>query len=201
METKALIIQTALSTFMEKGYDNTTLNDVAEKIGITKPALYYHFKNKEELFNEVMDTFLNYFEEIMCNLEVVTNFQDVLQKMYSSLQDYIIFLKQYTHLEINNDDIMLKYYYLIYDAIKRNENFRKRINLIYGKNIKNLEVLIIEAQENGEINKNIDCRIFAFQIIALIKGTFILSIFDPSIDLQQLGTRMYENWWSLLERQ
>jgi AcrR family transcriptional regulator len=49
---KEAVLQTAVQLFIEKGYRQTSLDDVAEKLKITKPALYYYFHNKEEIYLE-----------------------------------------------------------------------------------------------------------------------------------------------------
>ena len=46
------VLQTAVQLFIDKGYRQTSLDDVAEKLKITKPALYYYFRNKEEIYLE-----------------------------------------------------------------------------------------------------------------------------------------------------
>jgi AcrR family transcriptional regulator len=43
------ILQVALELFTERGYDGTSLREIAEKLDVTKAALYYHFKSKEAL--------------------------------------------------------------------------------------------------------------------------------------------------------
>lgn len=49
---KEAVLQTAVELFIEKGYRQTSLDDVAKKLKITKPALYYYFRNKEEIYLE-----------------------------------------------------------------------------------------------------------------------------------------------------
>lgn len=46
------ILQTAAHLFLEKGYGRTLMNDVADRLNITKPALYHYFDNKEEILLE-----------------------------------------------------------------------------------------------------------------------------------------------------
>ena len=46
------MLQTAAQLFLEKSYSRTSLNDVAERLHITKPALYHYFHNKEEILLE-----------------------------------------------------------------------------------------------------------------------------------------------------
>ena len=46
------ILETAAQLFLEKSYGRTSLNDVAESLNITKPALYHYFRNKEEILLE-----------------------------------------------------------------------------------------------------------------------------------------------------
>jgi AcrR family transcriptional regulator len=43
------ILDVALDLFIENGYDGTSLREVAEKLGVTKAALYYHFASKEDI--------------------------------------------------------------------------------------------------------------------------------------------------------
>jgi AcrR family transcriptional regulator len=47
------IVTAAAEVFGTKGYLATTMDDVAERLGVTKPAIYYHFRGKEELYVEV----------------------------------------------------------------------------------------------------------------------------------------------------
>ena len=49
---KEAVLQTAVQMFMERGYWQTSLDDVAEKLKITKPAIYHYFRNKEEIYLE-----------------------------------------------------------------------------------------------------------------------------------------------------
>jgi AcrR family transcriptional regulator len=43
-DTRTRIQDVALDLFIEQGYEATSLREIAEKLGVTKAALYYHFK-------------------------------------------------------------------------------------------------------------------------------------------------------------
>jgi AcrR family transcriptional regulator len=47
--TRERILDVALDLFTEKGYDKTSLREIAEQLGFTKAALYYHFASKEDI--------------------------------------------------------------------------------------------------------------------------------------------------------
>ena len=47
--TKDRILDIALDLFTEKGFDGTSLREIAEKLGVTKAALYYHFASKDDI--------------------------------------------------------------------------------------------------------------------------------------------------------
>jgi AcrR family transcriptional regulator len=47
--TRERILDVALDLFVEKGYEKTSLREIAERMGFTKAALYYHFASKSEL--------------------------------------------------------------------------------------------------------------------------------------------------------
>jgi AcrR family transcriptional regulator len=47
------ILDVALELFNEQGYDATSLREIAERLGVTKAALYYHFKSKADILLEL----------------------------------------------------------------------------------------------------------------------------------------------------
>lgn len=65
---KAAILQTAATLFREHGYERTRLDDVAQALNVTKPALYYYFKNKEEILVAIQQAG---FDEIMNELRAL----------------------------------------------------------------------------------------------------------------------------------
>ena len=48
-DTRERILDVALDLFTEQGYDGTSLRQIAEQLGVTKAALYYHFESKEDI--------------------------------------------------------------------------------------------------------------------------------------------------------
>ncbi|MFZ4517772.1 MAG: TetR/AcrR family transcriptional regulator [Microthrixaceae bacterium] len=53
-ERRTQLLATAETVFADKGYHATSMNDVAEAAGVTKPVLYQHFSSKRELFVELL---------------------------------------------------------------------------------------------------------------------------------------------------
>ncbi|TCB97677.1 TetR/AcrR family transcriptional regulator [Micromonospora zingiberis] len=53
--TRERIKAVALELFTEQGYEATSLREVAERLGVTKAALYYHFKSKDEIVTSVVE--------------------------------------------------------------------------------------------------------------------------------------------------
>ena len=55
LDTKNSILDAAEDVFNDRGYSQTSLNEIAETAGVTRGAIYWHFKNKEDLFNEMCE--------------------------------------------------------------------------------------------------------------------------------------------------
>jgi DNA-binding transcriptional ArsR family regulator len=53
MDTRTRILQEAARLFTEKGYEATSVQDLAEALGLSKAALYHHFRSKEEILLEI----------------------------------------------------------------------------------------------------------------------------------------------------
>jgi AcrR family transcriptional regulator len=60
-DTRARIQRVALELFAEQGYDKTSLREIAERLDVTKAALYYHFKSKEDIVRSLVE---DYFGQI-----------------------------------------------------------------------------------------------------------------------------------------
>lgn len=54
-DTRERIKDVALELFTEQGYEQTSLREIAERLGVTKAALYYHFKSKEEIVHAFVE--------------------------------------------------------------------------------------------------------------------------------------------------
>jgi AcrR family transcriptional regulator len=53
--TRERILEAALDLFSEQGFDKTSLRQVAERVGVTKAGLYYHFPSKEDLLSSLVE--------------------------------------------------------------------------------------------------------------------------------------------------
>src|ERR1700735_696765 len=53
-DARARILDSALELFSEHGFDGTTLQQIADRLGFTKAALYYHFRSKDDLLRALI---------------------------------------------------------------------------------------------------------------------------------------------------
>jgi AcrR family transcriptional regulator len=59
------VLKAGVQLFSKQGFDGTTTLEIAEEAHVTKPVLYYHFKNKDGLFtNILLSTFTEYFDRL-----------------------------------------------------------------------------------------------------------------------------------------
>lgn len=66
-QTVENIISVSAKLFNEKGYDKTSMQDIVDALGMSKGAIFHHFKSKEEIFNTVMSKQSAYAEEMINN--------------------------------------------------------------------------------------------------------------------------------------
>src|SRR6516165_5426796 len=64
-DTRARIQQVALELFAEQGYERTSLREIAERLGVTKAALYYHFKSKEDIVHSFTEDYFTRLDAVI----------------------------------------------------------------------------------------------------------------------------------------
>jgi AcrR family transcriptional regulator len=103
---KRNLLEAGIDLFAEKGYASTSVREIVEKAGVTKPVLYYYFQSKEGMFHAILNRSAKRLETML---------SDVLEAP-GSVFDRLIHL--YRHL---------------YEGILENPNLFKMIhNLIFG---------------------------------------------------------------------
>lgn len=63
--TRERIQAVALELFTEQGYEKTSLREIAERLGVTKAALYYHFRSKDEIVSSFVEDRLTMMDELI----------------------------------------------------------------------------------------------------------------------------------------
>src|SRR3954466_6507793 len=64
-DTRQRIQDVALELFAEQGYEKTSLREIAECLDVTKAALYYHFKTKEEIIVSLFEALTQPIQELI----------------------------------------------------------------------------------------------------------------------------------------
>jgi AcrR family transcriptional regulator len=64
-DTRSRLRELALELFAEQGYEKTSLREIAERLGVTKAALYYYFKSKEDIVRSLVEDYVNDLDELI----------------------------------------------------------------------------------------------------------------------------------------
>jgi AcrR family transcriptional regulator len=80
------VLKTAAQLFLEKSFGRTSMNDVAERLNITKPALYHYFNNKEDILLECYRLGVGLIEETLN--EIADHCGNGLQKVEAFIHSY-----------------------------------------------------------------------------------------------------------------
>ena len=68
-DTRQRILDTATDLFVERGYEATSLREIAEAVGVTKAALYYHFTSKDELLRALIEPLEEFQQRLLTLME------------------------------------------------------------------------------------------------------------------------------------
>jgi AcrR family transcriptional regulator len=96
-DTRARIQEVALELFTDQGYEATSLREIAERLGVTKAALYYHFKTKDDIVASLIDDRVGMVEDL---LEWARSQPDSTQMRREFIQRYAEQLHQAHHYQV-----------------------------------------------------------------------------------------------------
>lgn len=88
-ETKADIRKVAIELFTEQGYEATSLREIAERLGITKAALYYHFSSKEDIVRSLFSAHLDSLDQMVAWAREQTPAADLPNRAVDRMVDLV----------------------------------------------------------------------------------------------------------------
>jgi AcrR family transcriptional regulator len=94
MNTKDKILNAMFKLIAEKGYEGSSIGQICEIVGISKPAVYYYFKSKEEIFIELFQTIIDGTNEVF-NMEKLNDITTVDSYYNYLIDEYNVFLESY----------------------------------------------------------------------------------------------------------
>jgi AcrR family transcriptional regulator len=157
------VLKTAAQLFLEKSYGRTSLNDVAERLKITKPALYHYFRNKEEILLECYRIGTGLIEEILN--DIAAHCGTGLAKVEAFIYSYAnVMTVNFGRCVMRLDDGDLSS-----DALGEVRNYKRKID-------RRLRSFIQEGIEDGSITP-CDPKIAAFSIAGALN--WICQWYEP----------------------
>ena len=95
-DTRERILTVANELFTEQGYEGTSLREIADRLGITKAALYYHFRSKDEILTTLLNPFFVLLDDLLGRLEDAHDIEawaDALTWVVTKIFDYLDFFR------------------------------------------------------------------------------------------------------------
>jgi AcrR family transcriptional regulator len=198
MSTKQKILDVSLQLFMQVGFENTYMDDVAKKAGITKPAVYYYFKDKQALFEACASMFLEEMEQMMKpEGGEIPPLEEMLFTIFGSLPAWLARYEQMSGT--SNHASLLRSQVFIYDAMTRIPDFRSAISTLYRNSAMLLQQACEEAARRGEIRSGVDITAIGILINSMVEGLMLMAMIDPQIDLLTLGHKSAVTLWQMLK--
>jgi len=88
-EAERRLLSSALALFSEKGYEGTSIREIIERAGVTRPVLYYYFENKEHLFRRLVESwFAELVEDMDRALDGVVGLREQLTSMIVNMFEH-----------------------------------------------------------------------------------------------------------------
>lgn len=182
-ETKELLFNAALQVCSKKGYQGTTLNDIAKEAGVTRGAIHWHFGNKLNLFISIAEKAQKKINEVIedsikDDQTPLTSLKIIMQNFFSYVfknQEFKNIVNIAVRAKMSDDLADLKEVYI--EALENRKKF--------------IIDLIKEGMETGEIKKNLNPERTSAAIISFVSGSVNNWIFNAELFPLESGVDDY----------
>ena len=147
------IIQAATKIFSEKGYQDTSMDDIAKEIGVTKATLYSYFDSKKDIYNIIA---VSANQKLREALRTSLNNKDYVGALGGIVNWKIDLLKEFIHTSID-----------IVKLSPHNEDVIKILRDEREKDLKSLQEFIQSQIDNKVMRSDVDAYILANVVLAL----------------------------------
>jgi AcrR family transcriptional regulator len=155
-EVRKKIVTSAHSLFLRKGYHGTTMEEIADSLGVTKPALYQYFPGKEDLYAAVAEHSREELAAILARSYTKKDLRTGSTILFNSLVRY---LPQFNGMY---SELML--------LAVHNTKIQKILARDRAEDLRVIEQFIAGQQENGLVSDRLNARTLAVACDALING-------------------------------
>lgn len=156
-ERKRQIVQATLAIMAEQGLAGTTTRRIAEKVGVSEPALYKYFPGKKELILEALDAVGELFYETLSSAAEKGG-GEVTERIYRMSDAY------YEFVVTHPDESML-----LFEAVTgaRDPDIRAALSDKMVSFTTILSLMFEEGKKSGVVRKDLDTTVAAWQILSL----------------------------------
>jgi TetR/AcrR family transcriptional regulator, cholesterol catabolism regulator len=171
VDSRQEILRTAARLFQQRGYDATSMNDVAAALKLSKGGLYHHFQSKDEILFEIMRHAMEITEERV--LTPVRGIADPVERLRALIRLHIEVVLSPRDREIT---VMLHENHPLPPALRKRINARKKEYVHF------VEGLIAEVQRARRGQSSVSARAAAFALLGMIN--WIYQWYKPEGNLQ-----------------
>jgi AcrR family transcriptional regulator len=100
--TRQQILETAQRLFTELGYDATSLQMIADEMGLTKAAVYYHFRAKSDILHATLMPGIQRVEALLDEAETMRGRRARMEHLVSGLADFLVRNRHYAVMASND---------------------------------------------------------------------------------------------------
>ncbi len=171
VDSRQEILRTAARLFQQRGYDATSMNDVAAALKLSKGGLYHHFQSKDEILFEIMDHAMDITQERV--LKPVRGIADPEERLRSLIRLHIEVVLSPRDREIT---VMLHENHPLPPALRKRINARKKEYIHF------VEELMTDVQRSRRAKGAVTPRAAAFALLGMIN--WIYQWYKPEGNLQ-----------------
>lgn len=166
-EKRDRILNVAIKEFANNGFENTSIQQIAKKAGISVGSIYKYFENKETMFSMVVHEGLSSLEELLMSL--ADSSEDIIVKAETIIRELLKYSRK-------NPELIKLYCRL---TTSDNSEFLNGISQrIEAVSASIYTVTISKAQETGDVRSDINPAFFAF----LLDNIFMMLQFATACD-------------------
>jgi len=203
-KTEENIYREAFKLFLTKNYELVTFRDIENAIGMSRGAIFYYAKDKEDLYRKSVDKYVLQNQKLFYRVNINTlnselTLYDFIELYLNEIENTLNRIYNFIGSDLKHETIDRASLSLVLNMENYYPNFSEKIIRLFEQQIEEWSEIIDRAKINSEVKGELNTCFIAKQFLAMYRGILLSQSITKGINLKELK-ELWMDYYNLIKK-